>query len=183
MKIKTCGMATIPAILCCLLLGNNAYAGRSIGDLGDVAMFLANGWAIGLTMAESDWTGTIQYAESMLGAQLATEIIKTRIIHETRPNGLNDESFPSGHATGAFSAPMFIHRRYGWKQSIGPYALALFTGFSRVHTRMHYTHDVLAGAAVSALFTWMFVSPQNENVRMWPSFSGDGAGIRVSAKF
>ena len=163
--------------------GNNAYASRSIENLGDVAMFLANGWAIGMTTTEEDWDGTAQYLESMLGAQLATEIIKTRIIHETRPNGSDTESFPSGHATGAFSAPMFIHRRYGWKQSVVPYALALFTGYSRVQARMHYTHDVLAGAAVSALFTWMFVSPVNSNVRIWPSFSSDSAEIRFSTKF
>lgn len=172
-----------PVFLFTMMLGKNAYAGRTIGELGDIAMFLANGWAIGMTMTEDDWVGTTQYLKSMLGAQLTTEIIKTRIIHEQRPNGLNDESFPSGHATGAFSAPMFIHRRYGWKQSIGPYALALFTGFSRVQSRMHYTHDVLAGAAVSALFTWMFVSPVNSNVRVWPSFSSDSTSVHFSAKF
>ena len=175
--------AVISAFFITVTLGNNAYARRSIGDLGDIAMFLANGWALGMTMTEKDWEGTAQYLESMLSAQLTTEIIKTRIIHEKRPNGLNDESFPSGHATGAFSAPMFIHRRYGWQQSLFPYALALFTGFSRVHTRMHWTHDVLGGAAVSALYTWAFVSPVNENIRMWPSFSSDGAGMRFTAKF
>lgn len=180
---KLFGIPVILAVLCSLPMGNNAYAKRSIGELGDIAMFLANGWALGMTMTESGYTGTIQYLESMLGAQLTTEIIKTRIIHEKRPNGIDDESFPSGHATGAFSAPMFIHRRYGWKQSLIPYGLALFTGFTRVHTRMHYTHDVLAGAAMSALFTWMFVSPVDSNVHIWPSFSGDGAGLRVSAKF
>ena len=183
MHKKTFAKLVFPALLCATTSGNNAYAMRSISDLGDVAMFLVNGWAIGMTAAEKDWTGTLQYAESMLGAQLTTEIIKTRIIHETRPNGLDTESFPSGHATGAFSAPMFIHRRYGWKQALIPYGLAIFTGFSRVHARMHYTHDVLAGAAVSALFTWMFVSPVDSNVHVWPSFSSDGAGLRVSAKF
>ncbi|MBO4626018.1 MAG: phosphatase PAP2 family protein [Alphaproteobacteria bacterium] len=171
------------AVFCSLALGNNAYAGRSLGDLGDISMFLANGWALGMTMMEQDYEGTAQYLESMLGAQLTTEIIKTRIIHETRPNGLNNESFPSGHATGAFSAPMFIHKRYGWKQSLIPYGLAIFTGFTRVHTRMHYTHDVLAGAAVSALFTWMFVSPANENIRVWPEFSSNSASVHASVKF
>ena len=168
---------------CGIMATNGAHAGRSIGDWGDVTMFLANGWAIGMTMTENDWEGTAQYLESMLGAQLTTEIIKTKIVHERRPNGLNDESFPSGHASGAFSAPMFIHKRYGWKQSLIPYGLAIFTGFSRVHTRMHYTHDVLAGAAVSALFTWMFVSPVDTNVHVWPVFSSDSTGVRVSAKF
>jgi membrane-associated phospholipid phosphatase len=177
---KTLALA---AIFCGLTMENNAWAKRSIGDLGDIAMFLANGWALGMTMTEQDYEGTAQYLESMLGAQLTTEVIKTRIIHEERPNGLNNESFPSGHATGAFSASMFIHKRYGWKQSLVPYGLALFTGFSRVHTRMHYVHDVLGGAAVSALFTWMFVSPANENVRVWPSFSSDSAGVHASVKF
>ena len=183
MQSKFSKIFTASTVLCALTLVNIAWAGRSIGDLGDVAMFLANGWAIGMTMTENDWAGTAQYLESMLGAQLATEIIKTRIVHEMRPNKFNNQSFPSGHATGAFSAPMFIHKRYGWKQSIIPYGLAIFTGYSRVHTRMHYTHDVLAGAGVAALFTWMFVSPANDTVRVWPSFSSDSAGIRFTTKF
>ena len=183
MHNKTFQTLAFSAIFFTFALGNNAYASRSIGDLGDIAMFLTNGWALGMTMTEKDWEGTAQYLESMLSAQLTTEIIKTRIIHEKRPNGRNDESFPSGHATGAFSAPMFIHRRYGWQQSLFPYGLALFTGFSRVYTRMHYTHDVLAGAAVSALYTWAFVSPVNETVRMWPSFSSDSVGLRFTAQF
>ena len=183
MKFKFFKTLIFSAFFCGITMENNAHAGRSIGDWGDVAMFLANGWAIGMTMTENDWEGTAQYLESMLAAQLTTEIIKTRIVHEERPNGLNDESFPSGHASGAFSAPMFIHKRYGWKQSLMPYGLAIFTGLSRVHTRMHYTHDVLAGAAVSALFTWMFVSPVDTNVHVWPVFSSDSAGVRVSTKF
>ena len=183
MNFKFLKTLVFSVFFCGLTMGNNAYAGRSLGEWGDIAMFLANGWAIGMTMTEKDWDGTAQYLESMLGAQLTTEIIKTRIIHEERPNGLNDESFPSGHATGAFSAPMFIHKRYGWKQSLIPYGLAIFTGFTRVNTRMHYTHDVLAGAAVSALFTWMFVSPVDTNVHVWPVFSSESAGVRASVQF
>ena len=184
MRFNICKTLAVSSVLCAATLGNNAYAlKRTVGDWGDITMFLANGWALGMTCMEKDWDGTAQYLESMLGAQLTTEIIKTRIVHEPRPNNMNTESFPSGHATGAFSAPMFIHRRYGWKQSLIPYGLAIFTGFSRVYERMHYTHDVLAGAAVSALFTWMFVSPSDSTVRMWPSFSSDGAELRFSTKF
>ena len=183
MKQISYRILVIPAVFCCIFLGNNAYASRSIENLGDVAMFLANGWALGMTMTEKDWEGTTQYLESMLSAQLTTEIIKTQIIHETRPNGTDTESFPSGHGAGAFSAPMFIHKRYGWKQSLIPYGLALFTGYSRVNARMHYTHDILAGAAVSAMFTWMFVSPYDSNVRVWPSFSSDSAELHFSTKF
>ena len=176
-------LVVVPVFFYVATIKNDAYAGRSFENLGDVAMFLSNGWAIGMTAHEKDWDGTAQYLESMLSAQLATEIIKTQIIHETRPNGSDTESFPSGHATGAFSAPMFIHRRYGWKQSLIPYGLALFTGYTRVQARMHYTHDVLAGAAVSALFTWMFVSPVDSDTHVWPSFSSDSAGLRFSTKF
>jgi len=45
---------------------------------------------------------------------------------------------------------VLIHMRYGIKASIIPYIAAIFTGYSRVASNRHYTHDVIAGAIEDA---------------------------------
>lgn len=59
-------------------------------------------------------------------------------------------SFPSGHATAAFTAAALLaqgSRRPGlW------YGLAGAVAASRVYTRMHHASDVLAGAALGVAF-------------------------------
>jgi undecaprenyl-diphosphatase len=54
-------------------------------------------------------------------------------------------SFPSGHATAAFTAAVFLSE----DDALAPlwYGLAGAVAFSRVYVRMHHASDVLAGAA------------------------------------
>lgn len=141
-----------------LIIPNKAISGpfSNVNRLGDLLMVMAPAYALGMTVMEKDWDGTIQLAESIVAAQLLTEGIKMLEI-EQRPNGSDWKSLPSGHSAGVFSGAMFVHKRYGWKPALIPYAMALTTGWARVHVRAHYWHDVLAGAAVSALFTWLLV--------------------------
>lgn len=70
--------------------------------------------------------------------------------NETRPNG-GSHSFPSGHTAAAFTGAEFIRKEYGWWWGIPAYAMASYVGWSRVDARQHYTHDVLAGAAIGIL--------------------------------
>src|SRR3954453_13175015 len=53
-------------------------------------------------------------------------------------------SFPSGHATAAFTAAVLLsdRRRGPW------YALAAVVATSRVYVRMHHTSDIAVGATV-----------------------------------
>lgn len=133
--------------------------------IGDLMMTMGAGYAIGMTMQAKDYMGALQFAESVLVAQGITEILK-RTVREERPNGSDDLSFPSGHSAGAFSSAMFVHKRYGWKPALVPYAMALVTGWSRVRAKAHYWHDVLAGAAVSALTTWCVVDSYDAKVNV-----------------
>lgn len=73
-----------------------------------------------------------------------------------RPNGDNDESFPSGHTAQAFISATFLHREYGhlspW-YSIGGYVLAGSVGALRILNNKHYLSDVLFGAGIGILVT------------------------------
>lgn len=146
-------------VLVVLLVGGRAYAGGPFTNknkLGDVMMVMTPAYALGMTFMSKDYVGMVELGSSVLAAQVASETIKLLEI-ERRPSGHDKKSLPSGHAAGAFSGAMFVHKRYGWKPALVPYALSLITGWSRVAARAHYWHDVAAGAAVSALFTWILV--------------------------
>lgn len=78
-----------------------------------------------------------------------TEALKYSV-DETRPNG-GSQSFPSGHTSFAFAGAEFIRKEYGWAWGAPAYLTAGFVGWSRVEAKKHYTHDVLAGAAIGVL--------------------------------
>jgi len=122
----------------------------------DMALASSVFWAYGTTARDLDWEGAWQLSASIAATQVAVEGLKA-VVHEERPDGADHKSFPSGHAAGAFSAAMFVHKRYGWKPAVVPYLLSGMVAVQRVESRRHYWWDIAGSAAVSALFTWAIV--------------------------
>ncbi len=149
----------------------------SIEKLGDLMQIAIPTYAAGMAVQEDGWHGILQFSESYIGTAVTTELLK-RTIPETRPNGADDKSFPSGHTSSAFSGATFIHARYGWKRAIIPYAAATFVGYSRVYSNWHYTHDVVAGAAIAALWSFLVTDKYSAPV----SLSADTSGFQLRAK-
>lgn len=71
-----------------------------------------------------------------------------------RPDGSQNNSFPSGHTATAFTAAHILHKEYGelspWI-SVGGYTVATFVGVSRILNNRHWISDVLAGAGIGIL--------------------------------
>ena len=68
-----------------------------------------------------------------------------------RPDGSSRNSFPSGHTATAFMLAAMLHEEYGWRSpwfSFGGYAVASFTGVSRILNNRHWTSDIVAGAVI-----------------------------------
>ena len=68
-----------------------------------------------------------------------------------RPDGSSRNSFPSGHTATSFMVAAMLHEEYGWRSpwiSFGGYAVASFTGISRIINNRHWTSDVIAGAVI-----------------------------------
>ncbi|MDR1232668.1 MAG: phosphatase PAP2 family protein [Puniceicoccales bacterium] len=127
--------------------------------MGDILQFAVPVYAFGLSCGEEGYEGTKQFIYSLAGSQLCVHVLK-ETTHQKRPDyqeGRKKNSFPSGHTSSAFMGASFIHRRYGFRQAIVPYGLAIATGISRVQAKKHYTRDVIAGAAISCLWTWFCV--------------------------
>ena len=156
----------------------------SLGDkkrFGDLMMVMSPAYAWGMTVMEEDYNGMLQFGELMLGTQLVVEGIKAFNLEE-RPNHNDKRSFPSGHAAAAFSGAMFVHKRYGWKAALAPYGMSLMTSWSRVETKAHYLHDVVAGAVVSALFTWILVDKYIPN-NVCINADTTGASVNIRTRF
>lgn len=145
-----------------LITANSAFANDFVKDIGNYMQVIVPAYAFGMTMNEQDWQGSRQFVYSFAATELSVLGLKS-VIDETRPNGSNKNSFPSGHTAAAFNGAVFIHKRYGFNRAIIPYMMAGFTGYSRIASDMHYLHDVVAGAAIGGMFSW-FLTSKYENV-------------------
>ncbi len=82
-----------------------------------------------------------------------TELLK-HTADETRPNGHDNHSMPSGHSALAFFSATILDREFGHHSpwiSIGGYSIALATQYSRIHHNHHYLNDVITGAGIGTL--------------------------------
>jgi membrane-associated phospholipid phosphatase len=75
---------------------------------------------------------------------------------ETRPDGSDQYSFPSGHTAAAFAAAEFMRQEYKdvspW-YGVAGYAMAATTGYLRMYNNKHWMGDVVAGAGIGIVST------------------------------
>jgi membrane-associated phospholipid phosphatase len=82
-----------------------------------------------------------------------------RNFHLMRGWGNDDyQSFPSGHATGAFAFAAVVTAETShwwpdgrWPVGIATYGLAAVSGVSRIYNYQHWASDVLVGAAIGTI--------------------------------
>ncbi len=70
---------------------------------------------------------------------------------------LSSNSFPSGHTTASFTLFCYLtlisaNKKLGYLFGI----IAVIIGYSRVYLSQHFFEDVLAGATIGTLFTFIF---------------------------
>lgn len=89
-------------------------------------------------------------ATAYLCMGVATASLKA-IVHEQRPDGSSDNSFPSGHAAAAFTGAELMRIEYGNAIGAAGYAVAAGVGILRLYNNRHWYNDVLAGAGIGIL--------------------------------
>lgn len=152
--------------------GNYAYTTKQWGDIGNKAIPITSA-VVALLL--KDTQGLVQLGMGVLLVQGSTEALKA-ITREHRPNGACCGSFPSGHTSSAFTGASFMNFRYGIKYAFPFYAGATFVAASRVQANAHYVHDVIAGAALGILGTYLTTMPYNDGT-IAITFDTQGAGI------
>jgi membrane-associated phospholipid phosphatase len=141
----------------CTAFGFNVQAADSIETAGNILVIALPVAAAGLALSFRDGQGALELGKSaalMLGLTYGLKFT----IDEKRPNGDN-QSFPSGHASTSFASAEFLRKRYGWEYGIPAYVAATFIAFSRAESKQHYTHDVIAGAAIGIGSSYLFTKP------------------------
>jgi membrane-associated phospholipid phosphatase len=115
------------------------------------------------------------------------------VTNRLRPNGENEESFPSGHTAQGFIAATFLHREYGhlspW-YSIGGYTVAASVGTLRILNNKHYLSDVLFGAGIGILVTNLAYlthgykhTKKMQGLTVLPTYSGETLGFAAGLRF
>jgi membrane-associated phospholipid phosphatase len=156
-RIVPRGPRCLVLVVTLLILANTASASDSIEQAGTALEVLLPATAAGLTLGYKDGTGALQFGESAALTLGVTYALKYGI-NETRPNG-GSQSFPSGHASISFSAAEFMRKRYGWEYGLPAYAAASFVAYSRVEAGEHHPQDVVAGAAIGIISSYIFTRP------------------------
>ena len=137
-------------------------AQHTIEKIGDVGLYSMPFVALGTTFLKKDKPGAYAFSKAFVLNTVVTLGLK-EITHKERPNGEDFKSFPSGHTSITFQGAAFLQKRYGWDYGIPAYAVAAFTGFSRVYAKKHYVEDVAVGAAFGILSSYIFTKKLNND--------------------
>jgi len=160
-----------------IITGVDVQANDGVELAGDILVVALPVAAAGMTIGFKDYQGTLEFAESAALAMGTTLALKFAV-DKSRPNG-GDHAFPSGHATISFTSAEFMRKRYGWEYGLPAYALATYIAYSRVEARQHYAVDVIGGAAIGIISSYLFTRPY----RGWdiqPEAGSSFFGIRLS---
>jgi membrane-associated phospholipid phosphatase len=134
------------------------YAVDPIEEAGNVLLYTLPTIAVATTVCNKDYHGLLQLGLSEALNEGITFGLKVTT-HELRPNHSDYLSFPSGHASTTFTVAGFLWKRYGWEYGVPSAVLSSFTAYSRVESKYHYVHDVVAGAAIGLLSSYLFARP------------------------
>jgi membrane-associated phospholipid phosphatase len=129
------------------------------------------------------------------GISGVTALSIKNIADRPRPDGSDNHSFPSGHATSAFASAEFLKQEY---KDVSPiygyagYSVATATAVLRLYNKKHWLSDVVMGAGIGILSTKVayliypeikqaIFGKQSANYTLIPSYGQKTFGISFSA--
>lgn len=182
------------------IFGDPGSADEASDDLRSLLMVAAAVSAFVAPVPEGESAlghGAEHLVVAMAGVGLTggiTDVIKDATDRQ-RPNGEDDESFPSGHASQSFAAATFasanVHRAWSdgaasqWVDA-GLYTAAGLTAYARVEAGKHHPSDVLVGAALGsfvARFLDQLLLEENAHVTLSAAYDGDALIVGLQYGF
>jgi membrane-associated phospholipid phosphatase len=164
-----------------LVISFTAKSQNAAVEVGDVMALAIPTVTLASTFIIGDTKGSWQFAKGLILTEGITFGLKL-IVDKRRPDKSNLNSFPSGHTSTSFHSATFIHQRYGAIYSIPAYALATFTGLTRIYGEKHDGFDVLIGAVIGIGSAYLFTTPyQKEHIEL--TFSSDSENYLLGFRF
>lgn len=162
MKSKRLAIFTLSLLISngCLALGVSEPVAhqykRYHGDgIDNVLEYVPTAAVFGLKLlgvpAESSWKRRLTVSVVSFGINAAVTYSLKHTIHEMRPDGTDNHSFPSGHTAVAFCGAttlMHEYRKVSPWIGVAGYAVATTVAVDRVRRNRHHWGDVVAGAAI-----------------------------------
>jgi len=140
---------------------------------------------------------TIVFVTASLISNITVKTLKSHT-DVMRPNGLVNNSFPSGHTTAAFVGAEFLWQEYKdvsvW-YGVAGYTVATATGVMRLTNDRHWVSDVVAGAGIGILSTkaayWLlkpinklfFKGEEKKTAMLLPFYDGHQGGGSFVMRF
>lgn len=187
-------MKTKALIMAALMAAPTASrAGGIGGEAVDDALQLTP-WAAVVALkaggveSRHDWPVMAVSAAASMAVSAGVAYTLKQTVSERRPDGSDDHSFPSGHATIAFAGATVLHKEFGQVSpwiSVAGYSVATLTAADRVLRDRHHWYDVAAGAAIGVLSTELcyFVSGKlfrDKGVAV--AFNGRGIDVAINIR-
>ncbi|MFI8603455.1 phosphatase PAP2 family protein [Cellulophaga baltica] len=146
--------------------------------------------------AKNHWFDqTKNLAISMILTDVFTRALKKNI-YKLRPDGSNENAFPSGHTSITFASGAVVYEEYKDTSALlaySGYGFATLTGGLRLANNKHWVSDVLAGAGLGILvtklvyhFDYLFKwNPfiYSKDMSLIPRYSEGNVGVYFSKKF
>lgn len=129
-------------------------------NIGDRYISYGANIAIAQTQYFLDKENGLSHIKALLFTTGVTQVVKVTAQRE-RPDNSDRYSFPSGHTSAAFATATSLSYAYGWKAGVPAYAMAIFTGISRIADDKHWASDVVAGAVLGMV--WGRATYPNKN--------------------
>ena len=170
--------------------------GSKLGGTIAVAGLTIGAFASGrMSSGDRPRAATYDLSQAIIVNQVWTQALKLAI-RRKRPDGSNRVSFPSGHASNAFTAATVIVRHYP-RLAVPGFGLATYIAVSRMAANKHHFSDIVAGAGfgygVGRLVTRRNSRAPDAPATPAPATSltvvpdggpaGDGAGARLVFSF
>ena len=168
--------------------------GSKLGGTIAVAGITVGAFSAGrMSSGDRPRAATYDLSQAIIVNQVWTQALKLAIRRE-RPDASNRVSFPSGHASNAFTAATVIVRHYP-RLAVPGFGLATYISVSRMAANKHHFSDIVAGAGFG-YGVGRLVTRRNSRApdapaepapvtRLLPDGgpSGDGAGARLVISF
>ena len=156
-------------------LGSGQALGHASLQLGIAVATYLGGRAAG------DDSRAAMIGQQLIRAQLVTQLttfsIKS-VARRQRPDGSNNRSFPSGHASTTFATATVLSGHFGWRVSVPAYLVATLVATSRLHENHHYMSDVVVGSALGIAVARVTLRRDRQSGRVvQPVLLPGGAGV------